>query len=214
MKTTNKHLVNSVTTRTSLIIVSAHVLLLFAGCENESKKSPLEEELTVLRRQKEQLALEVEQSKAETEQLKGQLKVISGLEDKVRLEYIQALEKVRITKYTNLYDKDNDGKKEKLIVYIQPVDQDADAIKAPGIVDVQLWDLNRKSAQALLGQWHTGPDQLKKLWFTSMFGSNYRLTFDVGDVVDKFESPLTVKMTFTDIMTGKVFKEQKVIKPD
>ena len=40
------------------------------------------------------------------------------------------------------------------------------------------------------------------------------MTFDVGDVVDKFESPLTVKMTLTDYMTGKVFKEQKVIKPD
>jgi len=26
------------------------------------------------------------------------------------------------------------------------------------------------------------------------------------------EEPLTVKVTFTDYMTGKVFKEQKVIK--
>ncbi len=208
------YLTKSIPTRTGGVILSTCVLLLFAGCENESKKSPLKEELTRLRREKQQLSLQLEQSKAETEELEGQLKVLIGLEDEVRLENIQALRKVRITKYTNLYDKDKDGKKEKLMVYIQPVDQTADAIKAPGIVDVQLWDLNRKNGQALLGQWHTGPDELKKLWFTSILGASYRLTFDVGDVVDKFESPLTVKMTFTDIMTGKVFKEQKAIKPD
>ncbi|GAI66166.1 unnamed protein product, partial [marine sediment metagenome] len=31
--------------------------------------------------------------------------------------------------------------------------------------------------------------------------------------IDEFEEPLTVKVTFTDYLAGKVFTEQKVIKP-
>jgi len=208
---------NPTSSRTSVIILtilSAWLFLQFTGCENESKKSPLEEEIASLRREKKQLSFELGQSQADTQKLRGQLKVLMGLEDRVQPEEIQALDTVRLTKYTNLYDKDKDGRKEKLIVYIQPVDRNGDSIKAGGAVDVQLWDLNRQSGQALLGQWHIGPDELRKLWFTSMLASNYRLTFDVAEVVDKFESPLTVKATFTDYLTGKVFKEQKVIEPD
>jgi hypothetical protein len=82
-----------------------------------------------------------------------------------------------------------------------------------GSVDVQLWDLNKKGSEALLGQWQVKRSELKKLWFATLITINYRLTFDVGDKVEKFDEPLTVKVTFTDYLTGKVFKEQKVIKP-
>jgi hypothetical protein len=33
------------------------------------------------------------------------------------------------------------------------------------------------------------------------------------ETIDDFEEPLTVKVAFTDYLTGKVFKEQKEIKP-
>ena len=42
---------------------------------------------------------------------------------------------------------------------------------------------------------------------------NYRLTFDITDKVTSFDEPLTVKVTFTDYLSGKVFKKQKVINP-
>ena len=35
----------------------------------------------------------------------------------------------------------------------------------------------------------------------------------VADKIDEFEGPLTLNVSFTDYLTGKVFKEQKVIKP-
>ena len=112
------------------------------------------------------------------------------------------------------YDKDEDGKKEKLIVYIQPIDKQGDIIKVLGSVDVELWDLNKDAGQAKLGRWHVGLDELKKNWFTTLIGGNYRLMFDITDKVTDFTEPLTVKVTFTDYLTGRVFKEQRVIKPD
>jgi len=201
--------------RTLSFILAGYLLSLIfaAGCENSNSPSFLKKKLDTLTQEKTELTRQIERSEAEKEQLKKQIQVLSGLPSEVKPREIYDLQEVRITRYTNLYDKDKDGKKEKLIVYLQPIDKDGDIIKAAGAVDVQLWDLNKNDGQAMLGAWHTGPDELKKLWFAAIISTNYRLTFDVADKIDSFKEPLTVKVAFTDYLTGKVFKEQKVIKP-
>ena len=189
------------------------LIIFTGGCENGKSKSLLQEKIDTLTQEKIKLTSQVEQSETENQQLKKQIHVLSGLPSEVKPKEIYDLQRVKITRLTNFYDKDKDGKKEKLIVYLQPLDADGDIIKAAGSVDVQLWDLNKKNGQAMLGDWHTGPDELKKLWFATIITTNYRLTFDVADKIDSFEEPLTVKVAFTDYLTGKVFEEQKVIKP-
>jgi len=188
--------------------------LITAGCEESgSQKSSLAKQVHLLKQEKTQLARQVEQTEADNEQLKKQIQVLSDLQPQVEPEDIYNLQRIKITRYTNFYDRDKDGRKEKLIVYIQPLDADGDIIKAAGAVDVQLWDLNRAGGEALLGQWHVTADKLRELWFATILIINYRLTFDVTGIVDKFDEPLTVRVTFTDYLSGRVFKEQKVIKP-
>jgi hypothetical protein len=195
-------------------ILTAGLLAILAGCQNGGKKEiSLTDQIYALQQEKTQLMRQIERSEAENRQLKKQIQVLTGLKPEVKLENLQVPQSVKIHKYTGFYDKDKDGKKEKLIVYIQPLDREGDIIKAPGAVDVQLWDLNKKDSEALLGQWHIEPDELKKIWFSTWIKGNYRLMFDIADKIDNFEEPLTVKVTFTDYLTGKVFKEQRVIKP-
>ena len=189
------------------------LLVIAAGCENTSGKLSLKEEISILRQEKAELKDQIERSESEAEQLKKQIQVLSDLPADVRLEHLYDIQKIKITRYTGFYDKDKDGKKEKLIVYIQPIDEQGDIVKATGSVDVQLWDLNKQDGEALLGQWRVGPDELEKLWIATLITINYRLPFDAGDIVDKAEGPLTVKVTFTDYLTGKVFNEQRAIKP-
>jgi len=196
------------------LLFSVFCLLQFtAGCENTSKKMKLAEECNLLKQEKTQLTHQIEQLEVDNKQLQKQIQVLSSLPEGAKSENVYELQKVKISGYTNLYDKDKDGKKEKLIVYIQPMDTDGDIIKATGTVDVQLWDLNRAVGEALLGQWQVKPEELKKLWFATLLTINYRLMFDVADKIDKFEDPLTVKVIFTDYLSGRVFIEQKVIKP-
>jgi hypothetical protein len=130
----------------------------------------------------------------------------------VGLEYLQSLERIKIGRRTNLYDKDEDGKNEKLIVYLQPTDRQGDTIKAPGSVDVQLWDLSRQPKDALLGKWHVEASEVNKLWFATMVSSNYRLMFDISEMIDSIKQPLTLRVTFVDHLSGRVFKEEKVIR--
>jgi len=198
-----------------LFLLFSCVLVYFvAGCEpSDGKKPSLTKQIHLLEQEKTQLTHQIDQLELDNKQLQKQILILSSLPEDAKSENVYDLQRIKITRYTNLYDKDKDGKKEKLIVYIQPMDTDGDIIKASGAVDVQLWDLNRAVGQALLGQWRVEPEELKKLWFATLLTINYRLTFDVADKIEKFEDPLIVKVIFTDYLSGKVFKEQKVIKP-
>jgi len=201
---------------TSLILHFAFCFLIFlllvTGCATPNDKESPAAKIEQLTQENTQLQKQIEQSNTENKQLKDRIQVLSGLPENVRLENLNRLETVKIGRYTGFFDKDNDGKKEKLIVYIQPADEQGDTIKATGTVDVQLWDLNKTNGQAMLGQWKVEASELKELWFATIVTINYRLTFDVTDIVESQEESLTVKVTFTDYMTGKVFEEQKVIK--
>ena len=202
------------TIRYTLHAILAGCLLVFAaGCENAGGQPSLTEQIDRLKQEKKQLARQIEQSETENRQLEKQLQVLSDLPAEARFKSLYNLQKIKLTGYTNLYDKDKDGRYETLIVYIQPIDEEGDIVKAAGAVDVQLWDLNKESGEALLGQWNVEPDELKKSWFATLIIINYRLTFDVAGLIASDEEALTVKVTFTDYLSGKVFEEQKVIKP-
>jgi outer membrane murein-binding lipoprotein Lpp len=187
-------------------------LFLVAGCANPKEKEVLTAQIRQLTQENTQLQKQVEQCDSENKGLKDQIQALSELPENVRFENLNRLEKIKIGRYTGFFDKDDDGKKEKLIVYIHPTDEQGNALKAAGAVEVQLWDLNKTNGQAMLGQWKIEPDELKKLWLETLVSIYYRLTFDVADVVENLKEPPTVKVTFTDYLTGKVFKEQKAIK--
>jgi len=187
-----------------------------AGCESASSRSillELEEERNTLRREKRDLARQIEKSKIENKDLKKRKEVLDGLPAEVKRENLYRLQKIKITKYTDFYDKDKDGKKEKLIVYIQPIDEDGDIIKAVGAVDVRLQDPNSPQVnQEPVAQWRVEPKRLKNLWFAGFTSTSYKLTFDVADKIEGLKEPLTVKVTFTDYLTGKVLNEEKLIR--
>jgi hypothetical protein len=185
------------------------------GCESpDAKRNSLTDQIDTLKKDNKQLTGQIEHLESKTKGLEKQIDTLHSLSGEINLQELYDVQKIKITKHTNLHDKDKDeeGKKETLIVHIQPIDGDGDIVKAAGSVDVQLLDLNEDEPK-VLGGWHVGPRELRKLWFNALMMTNYRLKFDVSDKIKTFEEPLTVKVTFTDYLTGRVFKEQKVIEP-
>ena len=191
------------------IIASGITLLSLNGCDNSGQSQwdhikKLEQENTVLKSR-------VASLENQNDDLVGQVQILSKLDKNVRFEAVATLSRIEITKRTALYDKDSDGKHEKLIVYLKPYDKTGDIIKAAGTVNLQLWDLNSDSQGALLGEWNIQPQELQKLWMGALMTDYFRLVYDIGDVVKDTSKDLTVKVKFTDYLTGKVFSAQKVI---
>jgi|SRR3989339_408185 len=194
-----------------VILLSAVTgLLVFSGCGGNGVQKPRRNDQ--LKIENSDLKYKLELCQKQNTQLTGQIETLNKFEPNQRLEDLYNLQNVQIGTFTNLYDKDEDGKFESLVVYIQPIDDMGDGIKAAGQVDIQLWDLGKLPNEALLGEWNVSAAELKKLWI-SLFSSNYRLAVNIAEKVANYDSPLTVKMVFTDYLTGKVFREQKTITP-
>jgi len=197
---------------TRLCIYASTLLLFLAGCGiGTERKTPEELQAEKLQQEKGSLTGDVERQKAEIERLRAQVRELSTLKDKQTNPY--ELTTVRIAKISNFFDTNRDGIQEKLVVYVQPVDTEGDIVKAAGAADVQLWNLNNPNGQALLGQWKVEPAELRKLWFDSLTTTGYRFTFDRPEAVGVFSKPLTIKVTFTDYLTGESFRAQQVIEP-
>lgn len=148
---------------------------------------------------------------AEIEQLKKQVESLMGINKQARTEALSTLSTVEVTNRSDLYDKDDDKKRETLVVYLKPIDDMGDVVKATGSVEVELWNLNAPSQDATLGQWKIEPEELKKYWTSSLMSTHYKLQFDIGPKLTGEEKELTLKVKFTDYLTGKVFTGQKVI---
>jgi hypothetical protein len=188
-------------------------IVLLSGCGiGSERKKPEEIKVQQIAREKTELMRDLEQCKAENFQLIEQLKALSAIPNDKRINPYK-LSSVQLARYSNFYDKNDDGKREKLIVYLQPLDQDGDVFKAAGTVDVQLWNLNNLNGQALLGEWKVEQPELHKLWFNGVVTTGYRLTFDAPPSVEPLAEPLTIKITFTDYLTGEVFRDQASIDP-
>ena len=196
-----------------LVTWAIFAAIFFTGCDSGDSNS-LWDQIKQLGREKSELKVRSERLEAENEVLTNQVQRLSALGPEVRVEALSGLSMIKISKRSGVFDKDKDGRKEKLIVYVRPIDETGDVIKAAGAVDVQLWDLNASSGEALIGQWTVEPEALKTLWSGTVMTNYYRLTFDVKNLLVGETEELTVKVQFTDYVTGKIFREQKVIKPE
>jgi len=182
-------------------------LLAGLGCRQGTRESTATEQGVNPEVENRRLASSVKKLEQDRKRLQQQVHILAGLPETLDAAQFYKVGDVRLTKYTGLYDKDKDGTCEKLIVYVKPVDQDGDIIKAAARISVQLWDLNTDSAEALLGTWTVEPEQLRKMWFATMLTINYRLVFDLPSKAISLQGPLTVKVAFTDLLSGVVFNK-------
>ena len=194
-----------------LAVAALAACALALGCDRGSETN-LFSQVKLLAEEKTELKLQVEKLQDDNEELTKRVKTLSALGPDVRLEVLGRLESIEISRRSGLYDKDKDGTKETLVVYVRTIDDAGDAIKAAGSVEVQLWDLEAED-NARLAQWQIKPEELKRLWSSTVMTSYVRLTFDVSELLRDYEKELTVKVTFTDYITGNILRKQKVIKP-
>jgi hypothetical protein len=181
--------------------------VMLAGCGGGSDPV-LWNDMARLKAENSELTLKVQHLQEETTRLSEQVATLSGLDETVRLQDLDTLDKIRIGKRTGFYDLDEDGRNDTLTVYIEPLDTSQDYVKAAGLVEVQLWNLNAASDGAKLASWSLAPGDIKDHWGGHIFASYYRLTFPVADILSGQETELTVKVQFTDLLSGKTASDQ------
>ena len=196
------------TVQFSMVLAAAALLAGGGGGE-----SPLWGSLDALKAENTELKLRVQSLQAQNDQLNEQVDTLSGLDKNVRMKDLDTLDKIQIGRHTGLYDLDKNGTNEVLAVYVEPLDMTQDYIKAIGHIEVELWDLDAPAAKAKLADWSLAPKDIETLWGGTIFTSYYRLQFPVAGILSGQEKNLTVKVTFTDFLSGKILSDQTAISP-
>jgi hypothetical protein len=189
------------------IIISLILMPFFAGCQEKQKAETPKAALAETKAPAKSTA----KLSDEVAQLTKQVEGLMGINKEARTAALSTLKAVELSSKSGLYTNDKTKKKDRLVVYLKPIDDMGDAVKAAGEVNVELWNLNAKPENAMVAQWKVTPEELKKKWTSSLMSTHYKLDFDVSSKLLGKEKELTLKTQFTDYLTGKVFKSQLVI---
>jgi len=197
----------------STIIQRAALLggaLLFAsGCGSPSAAN------IELRKQNQDLTAEVTRLKTEQQ---GALQVIQGLRDSkgtvatlptTRLAKLYTTHGLNFGRLTGGADIDpTKPGDEGLAVYVFPIDQHGQKLKAAGTFDIEAFDLADPSS-SLVGKWHLDLDQANAGWNSTLL--EYSYAFMLPWQKTPHHPDITVKVTFMDELTQTAFTAQKVV---
>ena len=191
----------------TLVLLTGLPLL---GCGSSPPGNGSSERIIQLQKERLELRGQIARLEQQTERLQGQVETLVGLPQDVEKSYLSRLKQVKLSKYTGLYDQSGDKVADTLRVYLKPVDEDGDIVKAAGLVNVQLWNLEDSTRAAKVGQWRVEPPALREMWRASLLTINYRLEFELPPAAMALASSLTVKVEFTEMLSGKVFAHQRI----
>jgi outer membrane murein-binding lipoprotein Lpp len=193
-----------------VLAVAVCAIILTGGCE-KAQKGETAGGATKIISEEMGLKAKVEQLQKENDRLRQENENLAKLPGDKRAEAIYKLQRVDIGRFSGIYKEDANGANEYLVVYVEPIDETGDAIKAAGKVEIQLWDLNKSESQAMMGHWTAEPNDLKTMWFNAIASTGYRFKYNLPTGIKKGQE-LTVRVTFTDYISGQVFTQQKAIK--
>lgn len=126
-----------------------------------------------------------------------------------RLDMLFTVHKVDIGRLSGGADLARDGGfDEGLKLYLTPVDAAGDPLKATGKVIVCAFDLG--NPPVLLGEWTFTADQLKQQWVG--FRIIYSFVLELPWQKVPPSSPIVVKVTFEDALTGRVLEAVQEVK--
>ena len=185
-------------------------LALSSGCGGSPSQANIE-----LRKQNQQLRDEIAQL---TRQVGAQQAEIRGLKEsngttqslpQERLDGLVTTHSIRLGKLTGGADLQVDKPgHEALKVYVTPIDGTGEKIKAAGAFEVEAFDLSKPDNRRI-GHWTLDAAAAAKSWNGFLTQYNYVLTLP-------WQTPpshpsVTIKVTFTDALTGRKFTEQTAV---
>ena len=146
---------------------------------------------------------------ATIQSLEGRIPTVPTL-PKERLDRLFTVHGLELGRLTGGLNSDsNKPGDEGIKVYAVPTDQDGQPLKAAGTFTIEAFDLSNTQSP-LVGKWTIDAEAAKKAWNGSAL--SYRYVLEAPWQNGPPAKPeLTVKVTFTDELTGRQFSGQRVV---
>ncbi len=191
------------------------VLTLPAGfaCNDQDRSNPRITQVQELQDKAAAQAREIVEKEAAILVQAARIRELQNLKGKQSIDHLVHVAKIQLAQLSGGYDDDEDSVDEGVVAYLQLLDQDGDIIKATGSVCVRLYDLSKAEGQQLVGSVELDAAGLRPLWYGRFLTYHYSIKVPWADGAKRAEhESITLHVTFTDLLTGDVFKTQEVVK--
>ncbi|MFP3937536.1 MAG: hypothetical protein ACLFVW_04275 [Phycisphaerae bacterium] len=190
----------------TVVLTSAALLI---GCNDTTGKvGVLHDRIADAEDRADKLQRKNTELRAELNALQQQVETLQEI-GRDRLEKLYTVERIKLGRHTGAVDLDDDaGDHEGVKVFLQPVDDQGDALKAAGSATVELYDLAAPQGENLIGRYEWSVEELTEQWYGGFMAYHYALECE-------WETPpahdeVTVRVVFTEYLTGKTFTAQTV----
>ncbi|MBK8270315.1 MAG: hypothetical protein IPK83_19265 [Planctomycetes bacterium] len=169
-------------------------------------------EVQRLKDENEQLKAELAQKNDQMAMQSATLAELRGMTGDRSLDKIVHVDRLAIDPLSGGYDDDRDGVDEGVVVYLSLFDQFGGTMRAAGSASVTLLNLADPKGSKVVGEVNLTADALAKMWYGAFLTSHYTIKIPwAGGAARPPAKDITVVVTFTDLLTGRVFTDQRVV---
>jgi hypothetical protein len=116
-----------------------------------------------------------------------------------------ALKQIALGRQTGGLNHDGPGD-DSLQVVVEPKDGDGHAIRTPGILHVEAYEVSNEGLKNLCSTWEVTSDQLRRSWRSGLWSNNYTLVLPWKNWPASERVRVVARFTGTD---GRVFEADK-----
>lgn len=194
-------------------LVAATLVVAAIGCASGCIDSEKTVQETKQRHDLERRVAELErelQARDQTGRVQqAQIQTLQGI-DGERLKLIPHADRIEIDSLSGGYGGDLHTGSEGVSIYLRPFDEEGDPTKAAGSVEIQVLDLAAPRDRQLVAECKLDPTALRKTWYSKFMTGHYTLKCPWKAGAPR-HATLTVRVQFTDLLTGRSFELVKQV---
>ena len=195
--------------RTALLAAAGAAMLTAPGCGLFQRDDKLQQQLQDCQNELQKVQLQRDELQQFTLDQQKQIRSLQNLGDK-RLEKLYHVKTIEIGRYTAGVDNDPRPGDDAVKVFIRPLDQNGDVVKAAGDMTIQIFDLSLAPKDTLIALCQYKVDELSKYWASGFL--TYHYSFECKWKTPPRSTDVTVRAEFVDYLTGKHHVAQTVAK--
>jgi hypothetical protein len=188
----------------SILLAAA---LAAGGCDPAARERELERRVDRLQRANEDLRQQVRTLDSDLARRERRIQTLLALGEK-RLDLLFHVDHIKLGRYTAGVDLDDESGDDAVRVHLEPRDEHGSTIKAAGSVRIQLFDLAADEGEHLLFTCEYPVEKVADYWASGFITNHYK--FDCRWKQPPAGPKVTVRVEFTDYLTGRKFTAQKV----
>jgi hypothetical protein len=131
-----------------------------------------------------------------------------------RMAKLEVPVKIELDKLSGGYEEPGRAGDAGVVAYVQPIDSDGDVIKAAGSIVMEVFDLANPPAKSLVCRAALDVDNTRKAWRGWLWTDHFsvKCPWPPPDRKPPEHRELTIRVQFTDYLTGRILTAQTTCK--